>query len=429
VARTRKAKILLTVVIAVLATAFVAFLVLNLSLGDKKIDRRVESQYTTGDPQFLRTMGSMLGPAIIAGNRAATLVNGDRIFPALLEALRSARQTINFETYIYWQGEIGKEFADALSERSRAGVKVRVMLDWVGSGKIDASYLEQMQQAGVEVQRYNKPAWYSFGRMNNRTHRKLLIVDGKVGFTGGVGIADQWSGNAQDENHWRDTHFRIEGPAVAQMQTAFHENWSEVTGKVLHGADFYPELKPAGNKFAQVFTSSPGSGSENMHMMYLLSIAAAAQTIRLSASYFVPDEVAMAAFLDALKRGVKVQIILPGPKIDAALVRRASRASWGPLLEHGAEIHEYQPTMFHCKVMIVDELWTSVGSTNFDNRSFSINDEANLNIYDREFAREQVAEFEKDLRASRRITLEEWRNRPWTTKLWEHTIGLFSSQL
>jgi cardiolipin synthase len=250
-----------------------------------------------------------------------------------------------------------------------------------------------------------------------------------VGFTGGVGVADQWTGNAQDPEHWRDTHFRIEGPAVAQMQSAFMDNWIEVTGSVLHGEDYFPPLKSVGPHLAQIFTSSPGGASDSMQLMYLLSIAAARRNIVLSASYFVPDNVEVKTLVEALKRGVKVRIIVPGPHIDTAVVRRASRARWGALLEAGAEIHEYEPTMFHCKVMVVDEVWTSVGSTNFDNRSFAVNDEANLNIYDREFARRQVSIFEQDLKRSRRISLEEWRNRPWHEKLWEHTTSLLGSQL
>ncbi len=410
-------------------TLFAVFIVLNLGLGTRKITRQIEALYTVDDPQFVRTMGVMLGPAIVPGNRAETLLNGDRIFPAMLKAIREARKSISFETYIYWQGDIGRQFADALSERARAGVKVHVLIDWVGSGKIDEAYLKQLEQAGVAVRRYNRPHWYTFGRFNNRTHRKLLVVDGRIGFTGGVGIADVWSGNAEDPDHWRDTHYRLEGPAVAQMQSAFHDNWVEVTGEVLHGADYYPPLAPAGSHHAQVFTSSPGGGSESMQLMYLASITASARHIRLSMSYFVPDELAVAAFVAALERGVKVQIILPGPVSDAAVVKPASRAAWGPLLRAGAEIYEYQPTMFHCKVMVIDDVWTSVGSTNFDNRSFSINDEANLNVYDRDFAREQIRAFEADLKRSRRITLEEWENRPWTTKLWEQTIAVFSSQL
>jgi cardiolipin synthase len=370
----------------------------------------------------------LLGPPLANGNRTTVLVNGDRIFPAMLDALRKARKTITLEMYIYWSGRIGKEFADVLSERARAGVKVHVMLDAVGSGKIDESFIKEMKTAGVEVERYNPPHFYTMGRLNNRTHRKLAVIDGAIGFTGGVGIADKWTGDAQDAEHWRDTHFQIEGPAVAQMQSAFIDNWTEVTGNVLHGEDYFPPLKPVGPQFAQIFTSSPGGASDSMQLMYLLSIAAAHKRIALSASYFVPGEVEVGTFVQALKRGVKVQIIVPGPIIDSDLVRRASRARWGELLEAGAEIYEYQPTMFHCKVMVVDDLWTSVGSTNFDNRSFAINDEANLNVYDTDFAKEQVRVFEDDLKRSRRITLEEWRNRPWYEKLWEHTTSLLGAQ-
>ena len=417
------------VVVAILVTAVAAFLVLNLSLGDKTIDRRVEALYGVEDPQFMRTMNALLGPPIVAGNRARALVNGNEIFPAMLEAIRNARRTVDLETYIYWSGQVGHEFADALSERARAGVKVCVLLDWIGSGKMDEALLARMQAAGVEVKRYNQPRWYNLGRMNNRTHRKLLVIDGRVGFTGGVGIADVWSGNAQDPDHWRDTHFRVEGPVVAQLQAAFLDNWMEVTGAVKHGGDYFPPLEPAGNEGAQVFLSSPGGGSESMQLMYLLSIAAARKSIALSASYFVPDEVAIETFVAALKRGVRVRILVPGPHIDTSIVRRASRSRWGELLRAGAEIYEYQPTMFHCKVMVVDDLWTSVGSTNFDNRSFAVNDEANLNIYDAAFARRQNEIFAEDLKRARRVTLEAWSERPLLEKAWEHTLGLLSSQL
>ena len=427
--KARPAKRWAIVIAAMAAVALAAVLFVNLTLGDKKIDHVVPSLYGVEDAQFIRTMGVLLGPPLVNGNRAAVLVNGDEIFPAMLDALRKARRTITFEMYIYWSGRIGEEFAQVLSERAQAGVKVHVLLDGVGSGKIDERYIERMRRAGVEVERYNPPRFYTIGRLNNRTHRKLVVIDGAVGFTGGVGIADQWTGNAQDPQHWRDTHFRIEGPAVAQMQSAFMDNWTEVTANVLHGEDYFPPLKSVGPHLAQVFTSSPGGASDSMQLMYLLSIAAARRNIVLSASYFVPDDVEVQTLVEALKRGVKVRIIVPGPHIDTAVVRRASRARWGKLLEAGAEIHEYEPTMFHCKVMVVDDVWTSVGSTNFDNRSFASNDEANLNIYDREFARHQISIFEQDLKRSRRISLEEWRNRPWHEKLWEHATSLLGSQL
>ncbi len=401
---------------------------LNLSLGNKQIDARLESLYGTADPQFRRVMDAILGPALLPGNRVKELLNGAEAFPAMLDAIRGAQHSVTLETYIFWSGSIGHAFAEALSARARAGVRVHVLLDWIG-GELDEALLSGMERDGVRIRRYNGPRWYNLDRLNHRTHRKLLVVDGRTGFTGGMGIADPWRGRAQDPQHWRDTQFRLEGPAVAQMQAAFADNWLLASGEVLHGEAYLPALAPAGGELAQVFTSAPGGGAESMQLMYLVSIAAAQRSIHISASYFVPDDVAVNALVAALGRGVRVQIVLPGPHMDRAIVRRASRAGWGRLLGAGAEIHEYQPTMYHATVMIVDARWVSVGSTNIDNRSFSINDEANLNVYDAAFAERQIGVFEDDLRRSRRVTLEEWRERPWLGKLADAAASLLSSQL
>jgi cardiolipin synthase A/B len=420
---------LFTIAVTFAATLAVVLLVANFSSGEKQITQRIGHSYAVSDPQFVRSMGVLLGPPLAPGNRGDTLLNGDQIFPSMLQAIRAAGHSITFETYIYWSGRIGREFADALAERARAGVKVHVLLDWVGSQKMEDAYIEEMRSAGVQVEKYHKPKWYTLGKLNNRTHRKLLVIDGAVGFTGGVGIADEWTGHAQDRDHWRDTHFRIEGPAVAQMQAAFADNWTKVTGAVLDGPAYFPVLKPVGGQLAQVFKSSRDGGAESMHLMYLLSIAAATRSIHLSMSYFVPDEVSEQALLDARRRGVTIQIIAPSEASDAEAVRHASRARWGALLRAGVEIHEYQPTMFHCKVFVVDGLWVSVGSTNFDTRSFQLNDEANLNVYDRDFADRQIAVFRDDLARSRRVTYEEWAARPWTEKLVERLLSLIGSQL
>ena len=411
------------------ATTLLVLLVANLALGDKRIDRQVPVLYSVEDAQFRRSLNVILGPQMIAGNRVEALVNGERIFPAMLEAIRGAKRTITFETYVYYSGNVGAEFSRALAERAKAGVKVHVIFDAVGAGKIDDRFEEEMAAAGVEVEKYNPVRWYTLAQMNNRTHRKLLVVDGRVGFTGGVGIADEWAGDAQDPEHWRDTHFRIEGPVVAQLQAAFMENWIEITGRVLHGEAYFPPLAPAGRHTAQFFVSSPGGGGESMQLMYLLSIAAASKRLLISASYFVPDNVEVRALADAARRGARVQVIVPGPDIDSEIVRRASRSTWGELLRAGVEIYEYQPTMYHCKVMIVDGLWVSVGSTNFDARSFSVNDEANLNVLDAGFAAEQERIFAADLKRARRVSLEQWQRRPWTETIWEHAMGLLSSQL
>ncbi|MGH8742049.1 MAG: phospholipase D-like domain-containing protein, partial [Burkholderiales bacterium] len=310
-----------------MGTALAVLLIANLSLGDKVIDEEVPTLYSVADAQFLRSMNVLLGPQLTAGNRVQALVNGEQIFPDMLAAIRAARTSITFETYVWWSGGVGSEFTRALAERARAGVRVHVMFDAVGGGKIDDASVDEMKAAGVQVEKYNPLRWHSVVRMNNRTHRKILVVDGRIGYTGGAGIADEWSGNAQDKDHWRDTHFRLEGPAVAQMQAAFMENWIETTGKVLHGAQYFPELPKAGAHLAQFFIASPGGGGESMQLMYLMSIAAAKNVIRLSASYFVPDNTEVDAFVAALKRGVKVQIIMPGQHMDSEIVRRASRAS------------------------------------------------------------------------------------------------------
>lgn len=417
------------IAIAIVATALVVIVALNLTSGEKKIQHELRHLYGVADPQFRRSMGVLLGPSLVPGNCVTSLINGDRIFPAMLDAIHGARRTITFETYIYWSGRIGRAFAEALGERARAGVKVHVLLDWVGTGKMDTKLLDLMRHAGVEVERYHPPRWYNLSRLNNRTHRKLLVVDGRIGFTGGVGIADEWLGDAEDEHHWRDTHFQVEGPAVAQMQATFMDNWMKTRALVLHGEEYFPELQPAGRHLAQMFRSSAAEGSESVRLMYLLSIAAATERIRLSASYFVPDDLSVATLVEARRRGVDIQIIVPGRRIDAVVTRRASRSRWGRLLESGIEIYEYVPTMYHTKVMVVDGLWTSVGSTNFDNRSFRLNDEANLNILDPAFARLQEEAFARDLQRARLITLDAWRRRPWRDKTKEWAAGLLRSQV
>ena len=411
------------------ATAAVTLLAVNFSVGEMQITERITHTYTITDPQFQRSMGVLLGPPLVHGNRVDTLVNGREIFPAMLAAIKSARKTVTFETYIYWSGRIGKEFADALADRARSGVRVHVLVDWVGSSRMDSKYLDTMKKAGVEIEKYHPPRWYTLHKLNNRTHRKLLIVDGRVGFTGGVGIADEWDGNAEDPAHWRDTHFRLEGPAVAQMQAAFVDNWLKVTGNVLDGRDYFPPETVVGPELGQVFKSSREGGSESMHLMYLLSTVSAVHNIDLAMAYFVPDELTETALVEALARGVKFRMIMPGPYTDTEVLRKASRAKWGRLLRAGAEIYEYQPTMFHCKVLVVDGIWSSVGSTNFDNRSFRLNDEANLNVYSRAFAERQIALFNDDLKRSRRITFEEWEQRPWMEKLQERIESLVDSQL
>ena len=419
----------LLVVVTATLTLAATVLVLNFLGGEKVIERRVSRAHSVEDPMFAHELGSLLGPAFVGGNRVQVLKNGDQIFPPMLRAIRGAKSSITFESFIYWSGDIGREFADALSQRARGGVKVHVLLDWVGSAKMDDSLMAGMVAAGVQIHKFHPPHWSHLGRLNNRTHRKILVADGRTAFTGGVGIAPQWTGNAQDPLHWRDTHFQVEGPVVAQMQAVFLDNWIKATGEVLHGEKYFPATTPAGSHAAQMFSSSPSGGSESMQLMYLMAITAATRSIDLSAAYFVPDELILRTLIEAIQRGVKIRIIVPGEHIDSDTVRNASRARWGGLLSAGAVIAEYQPTMYHCKAMIVDQFLVSVGSTNFDNRSFRLNDEATLNVMDSAFAKEQTVIFEADMARSRQITFAQWRDRPLQEKLVEKLASLIGSQL
>ncbi len=416
------------IVIAVVTTLVVTFLVSNLS-AETAVDHQIEPLYAVGDEQFARVMGQLLGPPVAPGNAVEALHNGDQIFPAMLAAIRSARRTICFETYVYWQGQVAEDFSQALAERAKNGVAVHVLLDWLGSQKVDERLVEQMRAAGVEVQRYHPVRWYDLDRVNNRTHRKLLVVDGEVAFTGGVGIADEWRGKAQDPEHWRDDHFLVRGPVAAQMQAAFMDNWLKVAPGVLHGRDYFPPLQQVGAVQAQTFKSSPREGAASVRLMYLLAVAAARREIFMGNAYFIPDDVTVGALAAAARRGVRVRVVVPGPHIDSSVTRRASRSRWGKLLDAGVEIHEFQPTMYHVKLMVVDRRFVSVGSTNFDSRSFRLNDEANLNVFDEGFGAEMAEVLEDDVRRSRRVTVEQWRQRPWREKAKEKLAGLLRSQL
>jgi len=415
-------------VAAALVTALGVVLALNFAGPDSQVTERVYHRYDIDSPQFRREMGVLLGPNVVGGNTITDLQNGDAIFPAMLAAIAAAEHTITFETFVYWSGDVGRQFAEALAAKARDSVEVHVLLDWAGAKEVDPSF-EMMEAAGVEVHWYRPLKWYSLGRLNNRTHRKLLVVDGRVGFTGGVGIADDWAGNAQDPDHWRDAHFRVEGPVVAQLQAAFLDNWIETTGEVLNGPAYFPPLDSVGTVAAQMFMASPAGGSDSMRLMYLMAVAAAEHTIDLSAAYFVPDDLLLNALVEAAERGVAIRIVLPGQHIDSELVGISSKKTWGPLLEAGVTVAEYAPTMYHTKMLIVDRTLVSVGSTNFDIRSFELNDEASLNLYDTTFAAHMTAVFEADLALADPYTFEQWKNRPWTEKFAETVLLPIKSQL
>ena len=299
----------------------------------KKVTQEVTSIYSADSAEFRQATGALLGGNFVAGNSIVTLENGREIFPAMLQAIRSARQTINFETYIFWDGEIAKTFAEALAERARAGVKVNAILDAQGTGKMGSENLSLLEKAGVKVVKYHSILWLDPRRFNNRSHRKLMIVDGRIGFIGGVGIADEWLGNGDSPEHWRDNHYRVTGPVVAQLQAAFMDNWLKTEGTVLHGPDYFPALTATGPYTAQAFKSSPRQGDMGIHLLYLLAIASAKHSLLIENAYFLPDALVRKELIAAAKRGARVEVVVPGKHIDQSAVRFASRKYWPELLK------------------------------------------------------------------------------------------------
>jgi len=389
----------------------------------------MKHQFGVGDIAFLQTMHALTGAPMSPGNQVELLRNGVRIFPSMLAAIRGAKKTINLEFYIYWDGTIGRQFAEALAERSRAGVEVKIILDAVGSAQMSQSLIDFMARNGIDLEWYHPLRWYTLSRLNHRTHRKLLIVDGEIGFTGGVGIADEWLGDAEDRNHWRDTVIRVEGPAVTQMQFAFMDNWVKSRGELLTGLDYFPQVPTKGPHLTQVVKSSPSEGSSTVKLMYVISIVSAVKSIYISNAYFVPDADTIRALEGAVRRGVDVRVIVPGEFVDVPIVRQASRWHYERLLGHGIRIFEYQPTMMHAKTMIVDGQWSTIGSSNFDDRSFRLNDEVNVNVFDEGIAREMEAMFFEDLKRSQEIVLRKWYRRPLFERVKEKVAGAFKEQL
>jgi cardiolipin synthase A/B len=381
---------------------------------------RLRGEVDVGDASFLRAAESLTGAPVSHGNDADLLINGDEIFPAYLGAIREAKETVNLLTYAYWRGDIAVEVADTLCRKARDGVECNVIVDAVGAARMDRSLVGKMRDAGVQVCFFRPPKPYAVKRLQHRTHRKLLIVDGSVGFTGGVGIAEEWTGNAEDPDHWRDTHVRARGPVVRGLQGAFAENWLECTGDVLAGDRYLPYIEPVHDGGAmQVMRSSATMGDTNAEALVYLALAAAKLSIELTSAYFVPRPAFTEALVEAAERGVKMRILVPGSHIDKEFVRTAGRASYDELLRAGIEIYEYCPTMLHAKTLTVDGVWSSVGSVNFDNRSFQLHDEVTLCVQSEHFAGRLHEVFERDLESSERIDPGEWEGRARTQRVRE----------
>ena len=363
------------------------------------------------------------------GNTFSVLQNGDEIYPAMLDAIGKARERIAFETFMFEDGVIAKQFIDALADAGRRGVQVNVIIDDFGSSDLPEAYLEQLRAAGCHVRSYNEPKWYQVEEVNYRTHRKIMVVDGEIAFTGGVGVADHWLGNAEDADHWRDTHVRMHGPVARLLEAAFYENFIEGSGTVTpvlasprdvhHHADQdagRTDAAPARDAATLVVRSSATGGTSDMKRLYLLLIASARASVDVTTPYFVSDESSRWALEDAVRRGVRVRILTEGDITDAPPVKYSSRRSYQKLLEAGVELYEFQPTMLHTKTMVVDDVWSMFGSANFDNRSLELNDELNVLVHDRGVAARIAAAFEADLKRSARLDPESWPHRPLKDK-------------
>ncbi len=379
--------------------------------------------------EFLTSIAGATGSGFTHGNRIDILNNGDEFYPAMLQDIAIAQLSITIEAYIYWAGGIGRRFAEALAERARAGVRVKILLDAFGSADIGDEIIRTLEDGGCQLAWYNPIRWYTLGRVNNRTHRKSLIIDGRVAFTGGAGIADKWLGHAQDEEHWRDIQIRVEGAAVTPLQTGFAQNWLETTHELISGPLFYASHDHAGDLSVLTVMSSPVTGASAARTLYYLSITSARRSIRIANPYFVPDPPALETLIDAKRRGVDVQVMVSGVHNENWLSRRNAVRMYGRLLAAGIHILEFDPTLLHHKTMVVDDVWITIGTSNFDSRSFAHNEESNVCVYDRELARELTTIFDADAVRCTRIDLESWRRRGWFMRLQEMVAALLTEQV
>lgn len=388
-----------------------------------------EHRFSLRDPAFLGSAHALSDPLPADGNKIELLNNGDQIFPALLQAIRSAKTTVHFEAFLYESSSIGTQFREALCERARAGVKVRVILDGIGSGSsLKSEDVDAFREGGCQFFYYHPTHSWRFDRLNRRTHRRVLVVDGKVAFTGGVGFADRWLGNADSPEHWRDIQARLEGPIVTRLQSAFVHHWIECGGDVLTGPEIFPLLGPAGNLKAQMIASESFSFAP-LALVQAVAFSAAEKSIDITNSYCAPSDAQVEQLCAAVKRGVKVRLLLPGTHNDQPMTKAAGRTAYGALLEGGVEIYEYQPTMIHTKSMVIDGIFSIFGTSNFDSRSAQINEEMDITVYDEAFAAQMEALFSTDLQSSQRYTLEKFRKRgPWE-RLSEWVMVPFHSQM
>jgi cardiolipin synthase len=372
------------------------------------------------DPAFRTSLEAFAGAPILGDNRVDILLNGEETFPALLDAIRSAERTITFEAYIFHEGKVADQIVGAFVERCKAGVRVAILLDAHGADGLPERYIQNLRDAGCTLVSDFRPLrLWSLERTNKRNHRRIMVIDGRVGFTGGYGVDDTWSGNGRTEGRWRETNVRLQGPIVQSLQEAFVEHWREATSVLLGGKDYFP-YPPVTVKdvpvLAQVVRSSPLQGNDAMYRVFLQAISSARTSILISTPYLLPGEQLTEALLDAVRRGVRVRVLIPSVVKSSGVefVTQASqREAFGALLDGGVQLHEYSPALLHTKMMIIDGTWATVGSTNLDNRSMAMNDELNVMFYDRTIAKRLEEVFAADVAYSHKVSREQLENREW----------------
>jgi cardiolipin synthase len=396
-----------------------------------KMSKRVRSPLDS--EEFRRILGALTAAEVHRRNRVEVLTNGEVYYEAELAAIRRARHSVNVEAYIFKTGEIARRFVEALTERARVGAQVNLLIDAIGSLATPRRYFDDLAAAGGRVAFYHAVRWVTLPRINNRTHRELIVIDGEVGFLGGAGVGDHWLkpyGRKNEKRRWRDTMFRVEGDAVRDLQSTFAENWLETTGEILSDSGYFPCCEAPGPTTALIVGSAPTAGhSTRSRMLFQTLLASAQRSIHITSPYFLPDRSARGEMIRAIhERGVEVKVVNPGQHTDHLITRRSSRRLYGELLRAGARIYEYQPGMIHTKTMIIDHMWSVVGSTNFDHRSFGLNDEVNLAAYDADLAERLEADFARDLSESRQVTYTEWRQRSFVERSHEWVGRLLERQ-
>lgn len=411
--------------VGVVGLWLVNILLMNAIPTPKRLTQGLEVNYSVSDAEFARSLQAFAQLPVASGNALTHLEDGEAIYAAKIAAIENAQYSVTFEVYEFYGDRAAKPMAEALARAAQRGVAVHVLLDFVGSVRADNDWFEMMEDAGVNLHRYHAPSWYNLTNLNYRTHRKIMVIDGRIGFMGGANVGNDWI--AEDGFSFRDHHFRIEGPVVSSIQAVFSDNWLNATGVLLEGQRYYPELDEVGDVTLQMVKSSPSEGHHRIRALKLYALAAAEQSFTATTAYFYPDDTFLEAILEARERGVEVRILLSGEEMDKGFVRNAGVNRWRDILAAGVEIYKYDEAMYHAKFLIVDETWSTFGSSNLDNRSFRINDEANLLVWSPDFTRELLDIVEQDMRVASRFTLDDWHQRSWYVRMYGRIASIFGA--